>query len=388
MPTAWGPTTAELGEAADLVAAMDDDELAGQVIVGRYAGTDPAEPAALVDDLHLAGVSVTNGNVLDAEQVRATTAAVAEAAADRPYPPVIGIDQEGGTVSHLGDVGTRFPAFADAGRAVAGDLPDPATGEGGGTAGRSAVRAAARATGLELRSLGFTWVWAPVADVTIGSADPTIGSRSASSDPEVAGRTAATALTGYRAAAVVSTTKHFPGHGAVTADSHEVLPELPGSLDDLAATELPPFATAVDRGAPAVMMGHLDVPALDPGVPASLSPAAYALLRDDLGFEGVAITDSLGMGAVAGQDRPAVQALAAGADLLLMPVDTRVTHQVVVDALASGDLGRERVEEAATPVVALQLWQQRWAADNPVPDDVTLRAQKAADALASAASGY
>lgn len=376
--TSWGPTVGELDTAAALVAGLGDAELAGQVIVGRYAGTDPAVAADLVADLHLAGVSVTGDNVLDADQVRATTQAVAQAAGDRGYPPVVGIDQEGGLVSHLGDVGTTFPAFSVAGDAVAADGDD-------GTRGRRAVRSAARATGLELRDLGFTWVFAPVADVTIGDADPTIGTRSPSQDPMVAGVAVATAVTGYRAAAVVSTTKHFPGHGAVTADSHEVLPTLDADLDALAERELPPFARAVAQGAPSVMMGHLDVPALDPGVPASLSPAAYELLREELGFEGVAITDSLGMGAVAGRERPAVQALAAGADLLLMPVDTRLAHRVVTEALASGELDRERVEEAATRVVALQLWQQRWSADRPVPADVTPRATRAASTLVEAA---
>ena len=97
-------------------------------------------------------------------------------------------------------------------------------------------------------------------------------------------------------------------------------------------------------------------------MPASLAPAVYDLLRDDLGFEGVAITDSLGMGAVASSFKPAVAAINAGADLLLMPVDTVETHRVVTKAINEGDIPRERIEEAAARVVALQLWQQRAAA--------------------------
>jgi len=378
-PTGWGPTVGELAEAGRVVDAMDDDELAGRVIVGRYAGTDPAVPAALVGDLHLAGVSVTNDNVLDADQVRATTEAVREAA-DGPAPPVIGIDQEGGVVSHLRGVATDFPAFADAGLALAADDAE------GGSEGTRSVRRAARATGLELRDLGFSWVFAPVADVTVGDADPTIGSRSASEDPDLAGRAVAAAVSGYGAAGVVSTTKHFPGHGAATADSHVELPVLDESLRELRRRDLPPFRRAVERGAPAVMVAHLDIPALDPGVPTSLSPAAYRMLRDDLGFEGVAITDSLGMGAVAEAGFPAVRALSAGADLLLMPVDTRETHRVVVEALADGDLDRDRVREAATRVVALQLWQERVSGEHPVRGDVEARAQRAASALEEAAA--
>ena len=282
----------------------------------------------MVRDLHLAGVCVTNDNVVDGEQVRATTAAVSEAVADdgRTFPAVIGVDQEGGLVAHLRGVATDFPAFAEAGEAIAAD---PGTGE-------QVVTDAARSTALELRQLGFTWVFAPVADVTIGAADPTIGTRSPSSDPALAAEATAAAVTGYDEAGLVSTTKHFPGHGGVTADSHEMLPVLDATLEELEARDLRPFEAAVAAHAPAVMMSHLDVEALAPGTPASLAPTVYDYLRDELGFEGVTITDSLGMGAVAGRDMPAVTALNAGADLLLMPVDTRNTHAVVTDAIESG----------------------------------------------------
>lgn len=377
-PTGWGPTEGELARASGIVARWDVRRLAGQVIVGRYAGTDPAEPAALVRDLHLAGVSVTSGNVVDEAQVRATTAAVTEAhgADGRDWPPVIGVDEEGGVVSHLRGVATEFPAFASAGVAI----------ERRGREGERVVREAARATALELRDLGFTWVFAPVADVTVGAADPTIGSRSPSTDPALAARAVQAAVTGYRGGGVVSTTKHFPGHGSATADSHETLPTIGATLPQLRSRDLRPFAAAVEAGAPAIMMAHLDVPALQPGLPSSLAPKVYDFLREELGFEGLAITDSLGMGAALSKDYPALRALEAGADLLLMPVDARVTHQLVVEAVRSGDLSRARVEEAAARVVALQLWQQRVAADVPVPDDVGGRAQQAAARLAAAGS--
>lgn len=375
-PTSWGPTEGELAEAAALVDDWNAAQLAGQVIVGRYTGTDPAVPARMVRDLHLAGVSVTSGNVIDVAQVRATTAAVTEAhAADgRDWPPVIGVDEEGGVVSHLRGIATEFPAFATAGVAIASQ----------GEAGEEVVTEAARATGLELRDFGFTWVFAPVADVTIGAADPTIGTRSPSSDPALAARAITAAVQGYDEAGLVSTTKHFPGHGSVTADSHKTLPTLGAPLADLRARDLKPFEAAIAAGAPAMMMAHLDVTALQPGLPSSQAPKVYDFLADDLGFEGVTITDSLGMGAALSQDLPAVRALRAGADLLLMPVDTRVTHGLITEAIKAGEVSRERAEEAAAKVVALQLWQQRVASDVPVPDDVTALAQQAAAALAAA----
>ena len=374
-PTSWGPTVGEVERAQDLVARMSTEEVAGQVIVGRYAGTDPAVPAAMVREHHLAGVCVTSTNVTDDAQVRATTAAVtrAHAADGRDWPAVIGVDEEGGLVSHLRGIATEFPPFASAGAAVAQGKP-----------GEQVVAEAARATSLELRDLGFTWVFAPVADVTIGAADPTIGSRSPSGDPALASRAVVAAVEGYDDAGLVSTTKHFPGHGSVTADSHETLPVLASSLADLRTRDLRPFEAAVDAGAPAVMMAHLDVRSIQPGMPSSQAPKVYDFLRDDLGFEGLVITDSLGMGAALSRDFPAIRALEAGADLLLMPVDTAKTHQLVVDAIESGRVSRERVEEAAARVVALQLWQQRVAGAVPVPPDAAARAQQAAAALAAA----
>ena len=120
-------------------------------------------------------------------------------------------------------------------------------------------------------------------------------------------------------------------------------------------------------------------------MPASLAPEVYDLLRDDLGFEGAAITDSLGMGAIGTTFKPAVTALNAGADLLLMPVDTVETHRVITRAIRKGDVPRERVEEAAARVVALQLWHKRAAAQTPVPAGVAAMAQEAAAALTAAA---
>lgn len=376
-PSSWGPTLGEIDDARALVATWTPEQLAGQVIVGRFHGTDPEEPARMVRELHLAGVSVTGDNVVDQAQVLAMTSALAQAAKDdgRDFPPVIGVDQEGGYVSHLRGIATDFPHFQAAGFAIEADA----------RLGRRVTRRAALTTGLELRGLGFTWVFAPVADVTIGAADPTIGPRSSSEDPTVAAQAIGAAIKGYDDAGIVSTVKHFPGHGSATTDSHDTLPVVDSSLAEIEKHDLPPFESAIAHRAPAVMLSHLDLTDIAPDVPASMAPAVYDLLRDDLGFEGVTITDSLGMGAVGGRPTPALQALEAGADLLLMPVDTAATHQIVVDAINSGEVSRERVEEAAARVVALQVWQARVAAQRPVPPDVVERAQAASADLESAA---
>lgn len=376
-PTGWGPTEGELARATELVAGWSSKRLAGQLVVGRYAGTDPQVPAALVREHHLAGIQITSSSIASRDQLLATTRAVSEAvaASGRDFPAVIGVDQEGGVVSHLDGIATSFPSFATAGTAVATSGP----------AGERAVREAASATALELRDLGFTWVFAPVADVTIGAADPTIGSRSPSTDPGVAARTVSAAVEGYDANGIVSTVKHFPGHGTATADSHLTLPRIDAAPKQLATRDLVPFEAAVAAHAPAVMVGHLDVRAWEPGVPSSLAPTTYDVLREQVGFEGVAITDSLGMGAVVATTKPSVTAVKAGADLLLMPADTARTAVTLTAAIESGEIPRARAEEAAARVVALQLWQQRVAAEVPVPADVASRAQRASAGLSEAA---
>lgn len=372
---AWGPTDADLARARGIVRRWDAERLAGQMIVAGYPGSDPATPARLVRELHLAGIALNGGNVTGAGQVTATARAVAAAArADgRSFPPVVATDQEGGIVEHLRGIAASYPPFSAAGHAVT----DP-------RGGSDVVRGAMRAAGLELRWLGVNWVLGPVGDVTIGAGDPTIGSRSASSNPHVAARATRAAIRGYRAAGVVSTVKHFPGHGSVTADSHLVLPRLDRSLAELERCDLKPFRASVDAGAPVVMLAHVDVRALAPGRPSSLAPRVYRYLRRELGFEGVAMTDALEMGALTGHgEDPALAALRAGADLVLIPPDTRAAHAAVAAAIRDGRLRRARAVASATRVVALQLWQQRRAAEVPVGPRSAERARSAARRLAT-----
>lgn len=319
---------------------MPLEQAAGQVIIARYSGTDTGAAASLVQELDLAGVILMGDNVASIDQVRATAAAVQKAvAAGRDWPAVVAVDQEGGTVARVGEPVTQFPTFMTLGAARDPEL----------------ASRVARSSGEELRSLGFTMVFAPDADVTSGPDDPTIGSRSASDDPELVAQVVSGALRGYTEAGIVAVAKHFPGHGSVPADSHLTLPVQDAGLDTLLARDLVPFR-AIAATSPAVMVAHLDVPALDPGVPTSLSPAAYALLRDDVGFDGLAVTDALDMAAVTrGRDagEAAVQALDAGADVLLMPADARAARTAVVDAVQSGDVPRDRLDEAAARLVAL-----------------------------------
>jgi beta-N-acetylhexosaminidase len=227
-----------------------------------------------------------------------------------------------------------------------------------GAAGDAGLTQEAYAAGAaELRALGFTVDFAPDADVTSGPGDPTIGSRSASSRPGVVAEHVVAAATGFSTAGVLPVIKHFPGHGSVPADSHLSLPVQGRTKAQLEASDLVPFARGVEAGLPAVMVGHLDVRAVDPRVPSSLSrKVVTGLLRDELGFAGLVVTDSLEMAAVTrGRDpgRTAVQALRAGSDVLLMPPSPAVARAAVVRAVRGGTLPRRRLEQAAARQIAL-----------------------------------
>jgi beta-N-acetylhexosaminidase len=194
-------------------------------------------------------------------------------------------------------------------------------------------------------------VLAPVADVSVGDADATIGSRAAGGRPSLVARHVVAAARGILSAGVLPVVKHFPGHGSLSTDSHLALAVQRRSLAQLRRTDLVPFRAAVAAGLPALMTGHIDVRAVDRGVPASISrKVTTGLLRGDLGYDGLVVTDALDMGGVqhvAPGGRAAVRALQAGADVLLMPPDPRQARDAVVRAVRSGRLPLARLEEAA-----------------------------------------
>ncbi|MGI8645633.1 MAG: glycoside hydrolase family 3 protein [Nocardioides sp.] len=340
--TGWGPSRVELDRAARLVDRLTLPELAGQVIVADWRGT--GAPTAMVRRLHLGGVIAFSQNVTSTSQVRQVNARLRRTA-DREWPLFLAVDQEGGIVQRVRGDATQFPAFMSAGAA---DRP-------------GVTRLAARTSGAELSGLGFTVDFAPDADVTSGPGDPTIGSRSAGSDPRLVAEQVLAAAEGYLQAGVVPVVKHFPGHGSVPADSHLRLPVQTRSLPELRRVDLAPFRAAVEAGLPAVMVGHLDVRSVDPRVPSSLSRRVVTgLLRHDLGFEGLVVTDSLAMAAVSrrGSARVTVQALRAGNDVALMPDDPAAARAGLVRAVRSGVLTRSRLEQAAARQVALLLHQR------------------------------
>jgi beta-N-acetylhexosaminidase len=365
-PTGWGPTQGELARARGLVAAMSTGDRASTVLMPGFWGYDADEPTAAeaarnqvmhgVDSAGEAlaehpfgGVFLRPEVIAAADQVDTLTGELHEAG-DRPegLPLLVSIDQEGGVVQRL-KVGVPVVPSA----ASVGLRGDP-----------SYARQVARENGLTLRRLGVTMVMAPVADV-----DPdgrsVMGSRTYSPDRDVAARMVTATVKGYLQAGVIPVVKHFPGLGSVSGDSHHALPEQGKSLAQLRRTDLVTFTAAIDAGAPVVMTGHVAVDAVEPGMPGSISAGVVTgLLRDTLGFDGVAVTDSQGMGPINGpynSAEGAVRSILAGDDLVLNSPYPGRARRALVKAVRSGRLPTARLDEAAARVLALRLYQQRIA---------------------------
>jgi len=316
------------------------DRLALGVLLPGFAGpvVSPGVAALLEDGL--AGVCLFGSNTSTGPDAAARfTASVRAVSPD----VVLAVDEEGGDV-------TRLHAHAGSpvlGAAALGRVDDV-----------SLTQATARAIGAELAAAGITLVLGPVADVNSNPDNPVIGTRSFGADPDLVARHVAAAVAGFRETGVEACAKHFPGHGDTSQDSHLELPRLESTLDELRARELVPFAAAVEAGAAAVMTSHLLVTSLDPAAPATLSPSVLGLLHDELGFDGVVVSDALDMaGASADRGIPAaaVAALVAGCDLLCLGADldpalVEAVRDGIVEAVTSGELDEARLVDAAEKV--------------------------------------
>jgi beta-N-acetylhexosaminidase len=321
--------------------------LALRTLLAAYPGRTPPEWAlALVRD-GLAGFTLFGRNIEHADQLAAATAALRLVRPD----VLLAIDEEGGDVTRLAHAtGSPYPGNAALGRVGDATLTEQVY----------------QAIGRELAGLGINVDLAPTVDVNTADDNPIIGTRSFGSDPRAVAEQSAAAVRGLQAAGVSACAKHFPGHGATVTDSHYDMPTVDAPLSVLRARDLPPFAAVVAAGARAVMTAHIRVPALTGDGPATFSRAVlHDLLRREYGFTGAVITDALEMAGAAGPaggvGPAAVRALRAGADLLCIGarVDAALVETVaehVATAVASGDLDRARVEEAASRAAALATW--------------------------------
>ena len=342
------------------------DQQIGQIVVVGFPGTEPtAELLDLIARSHVGGVILFSRNLRSPRQVFDLTQQLQQAAqaAGHPTPLLIMTDQENGLVRRLGDGFTALP-----GNMALGAIDDEQT-----------VYDVAQATAREMLAVGVTMNLAPVADVNNNPANPVIGVRSFGEDPAQVARLSAAAVRGYQDAGLIATLKHFPGHGDTAVDSHRGLPVLRRTLDELRAIELVPFTAGIEAGADCVMVGHLALPNVTNGDlrPATLSaPLIQGLLRRDLGFDGVVVSDCLEMDAIAntvGTQEGAVMALQAGVDLVLISHHVDVQRQAIDGIRAGvrdGVLPEEQVHAAAERVLGLKRLRLSWdtALRSSMPD--------------------
>ncbi|WP_062213233.1 glycoside hydrolase family 3 protein [Demequina oxidasica] len=310
----------------------------------------------------MGGVCLFVDNVDNPEQLRALTDAIYEA---NPHA-VVSIDEEGGDVSRLYQhSGSPFPGNAVLGRLADADI-SYRVGE---------------QVGWELRRVGVSLTLAPDVDVNSNPNNPVIGVRSFGTDPEQVGVHGAAWTRGVQSTGVAANAKHFPGHGDTAQDSHVDLPSIDADPATLRARELPPFAATIAAGIDTIMSSHIMVPSLDPSVPATFSkPILQGLLRDEMGFDGVIVSDALDMKGASGEvgiARAAVLAIDGGCDLLC--IGTKNTDDqmgeivaAIDDAVAAGELASGRLADAARRVESLGSTLASRRAELQPPADLNL----------------
>lgn len=318
---------------AKLIASLSVEQRAGQAMAIAFHG--PSVTSAVEEMIRTRGVGgivLRAENAPNAAALARISADLQRIAAEAKIPPLfLALDQEGGSIARVASGMTVFTS--QMGLAA---TPDPV----------ASVQRAATITAGELRANGINWNFAPVADVNNEPLNPIIGNRSYGSDTQRVSALVAAAVRAYAAAGLLCCAKHFPGHGAATVDSHLALPIIDVDRARLDRVELPPFRAAIAAGVPAIMLAHLIVPALDPtpSLPASLSRRITTdLLRRELGFAGLAVTDDLEMGALAsiGEAAAGERAIEAGADFVLFRFDEaaqRDGHRLISVAIRNGSL--------------------------------------------------
>ena len=331
--------------------ARDAENLVRPLLWIGFDGRIPSPEAARLVHQGVSGVILFARNVGAPDETRAL---IGELKAIAPGPLLLSVDQEGGRVARLTEGFERFPSL----REIGTKSPDE-------------VREIGARLGAQVRHAGFDIDLAPVVDVDSNPANPVIGERSFSRDPQVVASLGAAMIAGLERE-VAACAKHFPGHGDTDKDSHHDLPRLPHALDRLRACELVPFKAAVAAGVSCVMTTHVVFDALDPGVAATMSSPAIGLLRGEVGFRGVCVSDCLEMKAISehfGSGIAAVRAVAAGVDALLVCHTAEAQHEVVAHlaaAVMDGAIPEARVVEARARLGALAARHAR-----PAPSPVS-----------------
>lgn len=348
-PTLREPVLAPLGPsethwATASLNRMSLEEKIGQMIACRYQGRFVSEDSDylrewvdLIERQKIGGLILFGGEVYETAHL---TNLLQEKAR---VPLLMAADFEWGTAMRINGA-TLFPPLM----AMAATASEPLVYQMG------------RITATEARAMGIHMTYAPVVDVNINPDNPIINTRSLGEDPEAVARLARAFIRGCQENGLVATAKHFPGHGDTNVDSHSLLPTIQADRERLERVELYPFGQAIHAGVEAIMIGHLFVPALDqtPNLPATLSYRIITeLLRKELGFRGLVVTDALGMGGITkffSSGESAVRAVQAGVDMLLLPPDPAEAIAALRKAVLLGEIPAWRIEQSARRILELK----------------------------------
>lgn len=304
-------------------------------------------------------------NVQSPAQVRELTAALYQAAADGgQLPPLIGIDQEGGQLVAIAGGATELPGNMALGATRSPEL----------------AKKAGQVLGRELLAMGINLDFAPALDVNINPLNPVIGIRSFGDDPDMVASLGVALIQGLQSEGVIATAKHFPGHGDTSGDSHFATPVVPHTRERVEAVELKPFKAAIAAGVGVVMTGHVIYPILDDQNPATLSPRILrTLLRDELGFTGLTMTDAMDMHAVAQRPDHVEQAIRAGCDVIVLAhlpdhlgIMRRVAHLEQPDAVERIRAAQRRIPAELPPLNVVGCAEHRRIAQDIADHAITL----------------
>jgi beta-N-acetylhexosaminidase len=357
---------------------VDLEHLIGQKLLFAFHGMEAPSPGIVsaMKQYHPGGITLFRHlNIGTLAQTRALTESLQRLARDLNLPPLlIAADQEGGQLMAVGD-GTPLPGNMALGASRSVDL----------------ARKAGEVLGRELAALGINVNYAPCVDVNVNPQNPVVGVRSFGGDPSLVAELAAALIKGMQSQGLAATAKHFPGHGDTATDSHHGLGKVPHSLERLKSVELSPFAAALKADVKLVMTAHLAVPSIDgpDAPPATLSPNIInGLLRRDLGFDGVVITDAMDMRAIEQGEalrNEALRAVTAGADLLLItsdPGDQARAFEGLVRGAQSGRLSKDELQASVDRIARLKTWLADQAASSDLSVIRSAEHMKFADEIA------
>ncbi len=331
---------------AALERMSQSDKIGQLLLVGIEGDTVTPENCAYIQKLKPAGISLSGENLPSPDALRAFTAGLQECAQAAGMPPLLM------TLAHEGEYVDRFQS---------GTKLFPAALAQGATGDPQSAHLVSLASGQELAYSGVNLILGPVADVLTDYDNEVISQRTYGGDTAQVSRFVSNAVQGYLAAGLLPALKHFPGHGGVSGDSHRLMPIDRADLETIKNVYLPPFRAGIEAGAPVVMISHVSYPAIDNGreIPATVSKDVVNLLRDELGFTGVILSDAMRMRAVTRimtTPEASLQAVQAGFDLMLVtiPSDAQETQAYLLAGMKQGRLTPQRIDEAVRRVLTLK----------------------------------